>query len=121
MLGMTSISNIHQHVLTNSTINRQEKYVYQLKIALKNADTFSLFKSNDGSESKLNKLMTKVIMPDHVQDSILRRKENGEAAYKECVKERICREKNMLDKMTKITYFGWGAGCKTIKVDVGAK
>ena len=53
--------------------------------------------------------MTRVIMLDDVQDSILRREERGEAAYKECVKERICGEKNMLDKMTKITYFGTGA------------
>ena len=49
------------------------------------------------------------------------RKEGGEVAYKECVKERICGEKNMWHKMTKITYFGWSAGCKTIKVDVRSK
>ena len=47
-----------------------------------NANTFLLFKSNDGSESKLYNLMTKVMMPDDVQDSILRREERGEAAYK---------------------------------------
>ena len=64
-------------------------------MVLKNSYTFSLFKCKDGSESKLYILMTKVIMPDDVQDSILRRKERGEVAYKECVKERICGEKNM--------------------------
>ena len=64
-------------------------------MVLKNSYTFSLFKCNDGSESKLYILMTKVIMPDDVQDSILRRKERGEVAYKECVKEIICGEKNM--------------------------
>ena len=36
-----------------------------------------LFKCNDGSESKLYILMTKVIMPDDVQDIILRREENA--------------------------------------------
>ena len=121
MLGMESKSNIHHHLLTNSTIARQEKYVYQLKMVLKNSNPFSLHKSNDGSESKLYNLMTKEIMPDDVQDSILRTEERGEAAYREFVKERVCGEKNMWDKMTKIKYFGWSAGCKTIKVDVGSK
>ena len=79
------------------------------------SNAFSLFKCSDSSERKLYILMTKVIMPDDIQDSILRRKERGEIAYKECG------EKNMWHKMTKITYFGWSAGCKTIKVDGGSK
>ena len=64
-------------------------------MVLKTANTLSLFKSNDGSESKHYILMTKLIMSDYVQDSILCREERGEAAYKECVEERICGEKNM--------------------------
>ena len=39
--------------------------------------------------------MTKVIMPDVYQVSILRGEERGEVAYKECVKEKICEEENM--------------------------
>ena len=65
-------------------------------MGLKNSYRFLLFKCNDGSsESKLYILKTKVIMPDDVQDSILRREERGKAAYKECAKEKICGEKNM--------------------------
>ena len=52
-------------------------------MVLKNSYTFSLFKCSDSSESD-SILMTQVIMPDDIQDSILRRKERGEIAYKEC-------------------------------------
>ena len=53
-------------------------------MVLKNSYTFSLFKCSDSSERKLYILMTQVIMPDDIQDSLLHRKERGEIAYKEC-------------------------------------
>ena len=37
--------------------------------------------------------MSKIIMPDDFQDSILRGEERGEVVYKECAKENVCGEK----------------------------
>lgn len=59
--------------------------------------------------------MTKVIVPENIQESILKTENIGEETYKSFVQERICGDKNLWDKMTKTKVKCWSDVTKSSK------
>ena len=117
MLGVTKFARSSHHQMTDSKVNRQEKYVHDLKKVLSNSNPFRVGDCDDGTELKLFNLMTKVILPDHVSENILGTEARGEKAYRLFVEERVSGNKNMWEKMKKVKVLGWSAGCKPLKTN----
>ena len=67
------------------------------------------------------KLMSKEIIPDEVQHSILEAEETGMEVHKTFVEERIIGSRNWWDKMTEVEQKTWmSAAGKYIKLNTGA-
>ena len=111
------------HQLSQSRIDRQERSVAQLKSVLAPCN---LFQTEAGSESsdlkgRMFKLMSKEIIPDEVQQSILATEETGMDAYETFVEERIIGSRNLWDKMTKIKQKTWMSVGKYFKLNTGTE
>ena len=111
------------HQLSQSRIDRQERSVAQLKSVLAPCN---LFQTEAGSESsdrkgRMFKLMSKEIIPDEVQQSILATEETGMDAYETFVEERIIGSRNLWDKMTKVKQKTWMSAGKDIKLNTGTE
>ena len=111
------------HQLSQSRIDRQERSVAQLKSVLAPCN---LFQTEAGSESsdrkgRMFKLMSKEIIPDEVQQSILATEETGMDAYETFVEERIIGSRNLWDKMTKVMQKTWMSAGKDIKLNTGTE
>ena len=66
------------------------------------------------------KLMSKEILPQHIQDSILSTEQVGEEAFKSFVSARLTGDANLWDKMTKVKLLNWTSAGKEIKVKTGS-
>ena len=91
------------HQLCQSRIDHQERSVAQLKSVLAPCN---LFQTEAGSETsdrngRTFKLMSKKIIPDEVQQSILATEETGMDAYETFVEERITGSCNLWDNNDK--------------------
>ena len=104
------------HQLSQSRIDRQKRSGAQLKSVLAPCN---LFQTEAGSESsdrkgRMFKLMSKEIIPDEVQQSILATEETGMDAYETFVEERIIGSRSLWDKMTKVKQKTWMSAVKDI-------
>ena len=111
------------HQLSQSRIDRQERSVAQLKSVLAPCN---LFQTEAGSESsdrkgRMFQLMSKEIISDEVQQSILATEETGMDAYETFVEERIIGSSNLWDKMTKVKQKTWMSAGKDIKLNTGTE
>ena len=111
------------HQLSQSRIDRQERSVAQLKSVLAPCN---LFQTEAGSESsdlkgRMFKLMSKEIIPDEGQQSILATEDTDMDAYETFVEERIIGSRNLWDKMTKVKQKTWMSAGKVIKLNTGTE
>jgi hypothetical protein len=60
--------------------------------------------------------MTKVVMPENIENDILNMEERGLQALQSFVEQRICGNTNLWDRMTKVKFLNWEDACKTIKL-----
>ena len=92
------------HQLSQSRSDRQQRSVAQLKSVLAPCNLFQTEAGSDSSDRKgrMFKLMSKEIIPDEVQQSILATEETGMDAYETFVEERIIGSRNLWYKMTKV-------------------
>lgn len=110
LLGMSKRSKNKKHHHDNEAkILRQEKYIYQLKEVLQKKNPFKT------ESSELINIMTNVVVPDNIKESILQTETIGEDTYKTFVEERICGQKNLWDKMTKTKVKCWNDATKSSK------
>ncbi|KAK2164230.1 hypothetical protein LSH36_67g02045 [Paralvinella palmiformis] len=65
--------------------------------------------------------MSKEIIPDEVQQSILAREETGMEAYKMFVEGRIVGSHNLWDKMAKVKQKTWMSTAKDMKLNTGSE
>ena len=86
----------------------------------------NVFQTEAGSESsdrkgRMFKLMSKEIIPDEAQQSILATEETGMDAYETFVEERIIGSRNLWDNMTKVKQKTWMSAGKYIKLNTGTE
>ena len=76
-LVATTTSSPHHHQLSQSIIVRQERFIAHLKSVLAPCNSFQTEVASESSDSKYRifKLMSKEIIPDEVQQSILAKEE----------------------------------------------
>jgi hypothetical protein len=67
------------------------------------------------------KLMSKEIIPDEVQQSMLATEETGMEAYKSFVEESIIGSRNLWDNMTNVKQKTWMSAAKDIKLNTGSE
>ena len=108
------------HQLSQSKIARQERSIAQLKSVLAPCNLFQTETGSENSDYKgcMFKLMSKEIIPDEIQQSILATEETGMEAYKTFVEERIIGSRNLWDKMTKVKQKTWMSAAKDIKLNI---
>jgi hypothetical protein len=120
MLGVRSPGRKQHHLLSEATVAHRERYIRQVKDVLSKVNPFKVPECTDGTELKLIHLTNKMIMPDSVQQNILDTEKRGETAYKSFVEERICGNKNLWDKMTKVKVEGWSSVTKSVKTKLSS-
>ena len=120
MLGIKQSDRDLHHDLSSSKLEYQEQQIQRLKNVLSRVNLFPTASVSDGSETMLIHLTKKIIIPDVVKEDILKREQQGRRAYEDFVKNRICGEQNLWDKMTKLKVFGWNEIKKTVKTKMGA-
>ena len=118
----TTASQQH-HQLSPSKIARQERPISQLKAVLAPCNLFQMEtgSENQDSERCMFKLMSKEIIPDEVQQSILATEETGMKAYNTFVEDRILGNGNLWDKMTKVKQKTWTSAAKDLKLNIGSE
>ena len=52
---------------------------------------------------------------------IIGRHKEGHLVFQNFVSDRICGDKNLWERMTKVKFKNWDEGCKNIKIKVGSK
>ena len=115
-------STKQHHQLSQPKITRQERSIAQLKAVLAPCNLFQTVAASENLDSKrcMFQLMSKEIIPDEVQQSILTTEETGMEAYKKFVEERIIGNVNLWDKMTKVKQKTWTSAAKEIKLNIGS-
>jgi hypothetical protein len=110
MIGMPNLNRTVHHRLNQPTVRRQEQAIANLTRVLKPCDIFT------SDETHMFKLMTKEILPKEIEESILATERRGSTAMNTFVKERICGDTNLWDKMTKCKPLLWNSSTKEIKL-----
>ena len=112
-----------RHQLSQSKIVWQECSMAQLKAVLAPCNLFQTEAGSENSDSKgcMFKLMSKEIIPDEVQQSILATEETGMEAYQRFVEDRIIGSGNLWDKMSKVKQKTWMSAAKDIKLNIGSE
>lgn len=120
MLGLFEVQSHTHHQTSDSKSLRRGKHIKQLMEVLRQTNTFNVNELDDCSEFKLFNLATKTVMPETVQDDILPSEARCESAFRTFVSERIYGYVNLWDKMSKVKFAGWVAGCKSVQLKVGS-
>ncbi|KAL5016812.1 hypothetical protein ScPMuIL_006401 [Solemya velum] len=87
-----------------------EKTIEKLKSVLQLRNLFS------DKQTKLYSFMTKQVLREEVQDSILSVEARGKSARDMFLKQKICCEVNLWDKMTKLKFLNWDDLCRRVKL-----
>lgn len=110
------------HCLSKAKIARQEKAITKLKAILAQCHLFSTRADDEehaATTGKMFKLMSKEILAEEVQKSILSVEQAGKDAFTRYVKERITGDGNLWDRMTKVKLLTWNAAAKEVKMKTG--
>jgi hypothetical protein len=110
MTGMSTGSSTHHHHLTSAKFAHREKSVKQPLTVLEDCNPFA------DTSPRLYNLMTKQVVPEHIEQDILDMEDRGKRALKSFVEQRICGTSNLWDRMTKVKYNNWDDMCKTVKL-----
>ena len=117
-LSTPELSRISEETETLLGYTKPTRTVCKLKKALSMCNPFRLRETPGCDESKLIHFTKHHIIKSEVEDSILSTMLRGMSAYQHFVSERICGEKNMWDKMSKVKYLGWNDNNKSTKVKI---
>ena len=113
VMGMANTSSTQRrhkhHELSPAVIKRQMRHVQQLQTVVVENNPF---KQDD---------VTGAVMPQKVQDDILKSEETGQKCYLEFVEKRILGPASPWDKMTRLNLMTWKSASKTTKVKLANK
>jgi hypothetical protein len=102
MFGVTLAADSNQHHHHSAPrVACQEKNVQALKAVLQPHGIFS------DQNKQLHNFMTKQVLRDEAQTSILNMEARGEAAKVSFVEQRICGKVNLWDRMTRVKFLNW--------------
>jgi hypothetical protein len=119
MVSISTAASKQHHSLSQATIHRHEEAISKLKAVLSSCNLFK--KPDEEGKDNMFKMMSKEIIPQHIQDSILSTEQIGEEAFTSFVKDRITGEGNLWDKLTKVKLLNWTTAGKEIKMKTGSE
>ena len=100
----------HHDSLNTPELERQEKAIEKLHKVLKPCRIFQ------SKEVHMFKLISKEIMSNNVEESILSMEERGTTALQSFVDDRISGDTNLWGKMSKPKYLTWNSSSKNFKL-----
>ena len=105
------------HCLSQAKIARQEQAITKLKDVLAECHLFDPRDDVDRtSRDGIFKLMSKELIPNKEQESILSTEQAGMDAFTQFVEQRITGGGNLWDRTTKVKLLTWNTAAKEIKV-----
>ena len=112
------------HCISKAKVAHQKKAIAKLKAVLARCHLFSTSADDEehaAKTSEMFKLMSKEIVADEVQKSILSVEQVGKDAFTHFVAQRITGDGNLWDAMTKVKLLTWNATAEEVKMKTGTE
>jgi hypothetical protein len=111
MFGVSQTTDTHQHHHDSAArVARQERNVAALKAVVQPQGVFN------EDEKQLHNFMTKQVLREEAEASILNMEGRGEEAKRAFLESRLCGDINLWHPMTLMKFLNWDDLCKKTKL-----